>query len=286
MKKNILTRSAFVIALTASLMLTGACENYRAASPETTVPETAALETTVVAETTAAPTVTVSPTPVETTVKKIPAEPIDTSIRTDLPAPALYTVTGLTATGKTAVWPDANRETASRYLVAGDFVTVVAVVGNESRPYALLDTGEYVLLAGLEEVPVATDTPAPTATPKPTKAPTKAPTKTPTETTAAPTDPPPATTATPAYSENCDNIRNLIIAKLQEKGIWYPDAEVIGHDLIQVSVGYDSSDDRYATGYVNSKYGTPDGTGATSVSVWIADGWLYMSSTSCALPTA
>ena len=285
MKKNIVTRSAFVIALSASLMLTG-CESYRAASPETTVPETAVVETTALTETTAAPTMTASPTPAETTAKMIPIEPIDTSIRTDF-APTLYTVTGLTATGKTAVWKDDTRETASRYLVAGDIVTVVAIVGSESRPYALLDTGEYVLLASLEAVPVAT--PTPTAAPKPTKAPVKetAPAATTAATTTAPTDPPPSpTTAAPAYSENCDNIRNLIIAKLQEKGVWYPDAEVIGHDLIQVSVGYDSSDDRYATGYVNSKYGTPDGTGATSVSVWIADGWLYMSSTSCALPTA
>ena len=287
MKKNIVTRSAFVIALAASLVLTVACDNYRAASPETTVPETAVVvETTEVTETTATPTavptVAESTTPAETTAKKIPAEPIDVSIRTDLPAPALYTVTGLTATGKTAVWPDANRETASRYLVAGDFVTVVAVVGNESRPYALLDTGEYVLLAGLEEVPVATDTPAPTATPKPTKAPTK----TPTETTAAPTDPPPATTATPAYSENCDNIRNLIIAKLQEKGVWYPDAAVNGGGSISVTVGYASSDDQYATAFANGKFGTPDGTGATSVSVWIADGYLNMSYEKCALPTA
>ena len=285
MKKNIVTRSAFVIALSASLMLTG-CESYRAASPETTVPETAVVETTALTETTAAPTMTASPTPAETTAKMIPIEPIDTSIRTDF-APTLYTVTGLTATGKTAVWKDDTRETASRYLVAGDIVTVVAIVGSESRPYALLDTGEYVLLASLEAVPVAT--PTPTAAPKPTKAPVKetAPAATTAATTTAPTDPPPSpTTAAPAYSENCDNIRNLIISKLQEKGVWYPDAEVIGHDLIQVSVGYDSSDDRYATGYVNSKYGTPDGTGATSVSVWIADGWLYMSSTSCALPTA
>ena len=286
MKKNIVTRSAFVIALSASLMLTG-CESYRAASPETTVPETAVVETTALTETTAAPTMTASPTPAETTAKMIPNEPIDTSIRTDLPTPALYTVTALTATGKTAVWKDDTRETASRYLVAGDIVTVVAIVGSESRPYALLDTGEYVLLASLEAVPVAT--PTPTAAPKPTKAPVKetAPAATTAATTTAPTDPPPSpTTAAPAYSENCDNIRNLIISKLQEKGVWYPDAEVIGHDLIQVSVGYDSSDDRYATGYVNSKYGTPDGTGATSVSVWIADGWLYMSSTCCALPTA
>lgn len=276
-----------MIALAASLLLTASCESYRAASPETTVPETAAAETTAVTETTATPTVvptvTVSPTAAETTAKKIPVEPIDTSIRTDLPAPALYTVTGQTATGKTAVWKDDTRETASRYLIADDIVTVVAIVGNESRPYALLDTGEYVLLASLEAVPVATATP--TATPKPTKAPTKTPTTT-TAATTAPTNPPPATTAAPAYSENCDNIRNLIIAKLQEKGLWYPDAAVIGDDSMSLTVGYDSSDERYATGYVDGKYGTPDGTGATSVSVWIEDGWLNISSTKCALPSA
>jgi len=272
-----------MIALAASLVLTASCESYRAASPETTVPETAVVETTAVTKTTAAPTITVSPTPVETTVKKIPVEPIDTSIRTDLPAPALYTVTGQTATGKTAVWKDDTRETASRYLIADDIVTVVAIVGNESRPYALLDTGEYVLLASLEAVPVATATP--TATPKPTKAPTKTPTTT-TAATTAPTNPPPATTAAPAYSENCDNIRNLIIAKLQEKGLWYPDAQVVGGGSVSLTVGYGSSDDQYATAFVNGKFGQAVSTGATSVSVWIADGWLYMAYDQCDLPSA
>jgi len=286
--KKILIRAVFVIVLGVCLLLNAACENYRAASPDTAVPETAAAETTAVTETTATPTVvptvTVSPTAAETTAKKIPVEPIDTTIRTDLPAPVLYTVTGQTATGKTAVWADASRDTASRCLIAGDLVTVVAIVGRESRPYALLDTGEYVLLASLEAVPVATATPAATATPKPTKAPTKTPAAT-TAAITAPTNPPPATTAAPAYSENCDNIRNLIIAKLQEKGLWYPDAAVIGDDSMSLTVGYASSDDQYATAYVG-KFDKAVSSGVTSVSVWIEDGWLNMSSTKCALPSA
>ena len=148
-------RAASIILAAGILMILAGC---RAAKPiETTVPETAAVETTAAptAVPTVAPVITASPTPAETTAKKIPVVPIDTAIRTDLPAPALYTVTALTSTGKTAAWKDATRETASRYLAAGDTVTVVAIVGSESRPYALLDTGEYVLLASLEAVPVA-----------------------------------------------------------------------------------------------------------------------------------
>ena len=283
MKHKGLTGSALLITLSVSLMLTG-CEFYRAASPETTVPETAVVETTAVTKTTAAPTITVSPTPAETTAKKISVEPIDTSIRTDLPAPALYTVTGQTATGKTAVWKDDTRETASRYLIAGDTVTVIATVGSESRPYALLDTGEYVLLSSLEAMPVATATPAPTATPKPTKAPSKE--TAPAATTAAPTDPPPvATTAAPAYVENPDNIKALTIQKLIDKNLWFPDATVIGDGSKGWTLGYNYGDEKYAQAFVDGKFGEGTNYGATSISVWIADGYLYMSYTKCAIPS-
>ena len=286
MKKTTFTRSALVIALSASLMLTAACENYRAASPETTVPETTVVETTGETKPSEAATVTANPTPAETTVEKIPVEPIDTSIRTDLPAPALYTVTGKTATGKTTVWQDASRETASRYLVAGDTVTAVAIVGSEARPYALLDSGEYVLLESLEAVPVATATPAPSATPKPTKAPVKE-TTAPATTTAAPTDPPPAaTTAAPAYVENPDNIKALVIQKLIDKGLWFPDATVIGDGSMGWTLGYKPSDERYAKAFVNAKFNDKTNYGATSVNVWIADGYIYISCTTCALPEA
>ena len=70
---------------------------------------------------------------------------IDTSIRTDFLEPAVYQVIS-----RTAVWTDETRTDVSRYLEAGETVTVTAEVGESSRVYALLDTGEYVLLAKLE----------------------------------------------------------------------------------------------------------------------------------------
>ncbi len=291
MKKKIVTRSAFVIALSASLLLTVACENYRAASPETTVPETAVVETIEVTETTAVPTMTASPTPVETTVKKIPVEPIDVSIRTDLPTPAIYTVTALTATGKTAVWKDDTRETASRYLIAGDIVTVVAIVGSESRPYALLDTGEYVLLANLEAVPVATATP--TATPKPTKAPVKetAPAATsaaPAPTSTEPPAPPPATS--PAYYPNAENIRNLIVGSLQTQGRWFPDATSFGGDSANIPVDYFISDQKFADYYLGGKFKPEYNNAGVSVTVTIEAGadcdYVVISSTKCTMPSS
>ena len=275
-------RAASIILTAGILMILAGCQTVKPI--ETTVPETAAVETTAAptAVPTVAPVITASPTPVETTVKKIPVEPINTSIRTDLPAPTLYSVTGQTATGKTAVWPDASRETASRYLVAGDFVTVVAIVGNESRPYALLDTGEYVLLGSLEAVPVAT--PTPTAAPTPTKVPVKE-TTSPVATTAAPTDPPPATTAAPAYSENPDNIKALVIQKLTEKGLWFPDQPSIGDGSMGWTLGSAYADEKYATAFVNGKFTDITNYGASSVSAWIENGYIFISFTSCALPS-
>lgn len=122
-------------------------------------------------------------------------------------------------------------------------------------------------------------------TPKPTAKPTVK--ETTAATTAAPTQTaPPATTATtPAYTENCDNIKNLIIAKLQAKGLWYPDEPQIGDDSKGWSLGYNVSDEKYAEAYVNAKYGNSTFTiGCTSVSCWIADGFIWVSSTKCALP--
>ena len=288
MKHKGLTGSALLITLSVSLMLTG-CESYRAASPETTVPETAVVETTEVTETTAVPTVTASPTPVETTVKKIPVETIDTSIRTDLPAPALFTVTGQTASGKTAVWKDDTREIASRYLIAGDIVTVVAIVGNESRPYALMDTGEYVLLASLEEVPIAT--PTPTASPKPTKAPTKTPAATtaaPAPTSTEPPAPPPATS--PAYYPNAENIRNLIVGSLQTQGRWFPDATSFGGDSANIPVDYFISDQKFADYYLGGKFKPEYNNAGVSVTVTIEAGadcdYVVISSTKCTMPSS
>ena len=263
------------------------CKNYGSSDTVVTA-ATEIVETTAVTEPAAVSTMTASPTPAETPAKKIPVEPIDASIRTDLPAPALYTVTALTATGKTAVWKDDTRETASRYLIAGDIVTVVAIVGSESRPYALLDTGEYILLASLEAVPVATATP--TATPKPTKAPTKNPTATtaaPAATTAAP---PAATTATPAYYPNAENIRNLIVGSLQTQGRWFPDATSYGDDSISTPIDYFNSDQKYADDYLEAKFPAGHNIGGISVSVTIEKGsdcdYVVIYSTKCAMPTS
>jgi len=292
MKKKVLCRTVLMIALSASLMLTG-CESYRAASPETTVPETAVVETTAATENTVVPTAvpTMTPTPVVLTANANGINPIDTSVRTDF-APTLYTVTGQTATGKTAVWKDVYRETASRYLIAGDIVTVVAIVGNESRPYALLDTGEYVLLASLEAVPVATATP--TATPKPTKAPTKTPTAT-TATTAAPaptsTEPPaPPPVTSPAYYPNAENIRNLIVGSLQAQGRWFPDATANGDDSISTPVDYFYSDQKFADDYLEAKFQTQYNNAGVSLTVTIEKGadcdYVVISSTCCPMPTS
>jgi|GEM_PF-3102169 len=137
-------------------------------------------------------------------------------------------------------------------------------------------------------------TTAPAATTKSTTAPaatTKAPAATTKATTAATTAAPPVETAppqtaAPAYAENCDNIKSQIIAQLQAKGLWYPDAEEAGGGSIQLSVGYGNSDEQYATAFVNAKFGQSTTIGATSVSVWIESGYLNMSYTKCTLPAA
>lgn len=136
--------------------------------------------------------------------------------------------------------------------------------------------------------PTPTSTPTPTTTPKPTKTPVKE--TAPAATTAAPpatttAAPPVATTAAPAYVENPDNIKALIIQMLTEKGVWYPDAAVNGGGSMGCTLGSTCSDDRYAKAFVEGKFGEPDGTGATSVSVWIENGYLYMSYTGCILPS-
>lgn len=309
MKKSRRTETAHMtarmIALAGSLLLTASCGNYHAASPDTTVPETAAADSSsAVAGKTAATAVTTitavteSPVPLETAAMTRAVYPIDISIRTDLEDPVLYTVTGRTVTGQTAAWKDVSRETASRYLAAGDTVTVVAIVGDKSRPYALLDTGEYVLLASLEAVPAVTATPTdnPTAAPKPTKAPTKTPAKAPASTaagTAAPTDPPPATTATPSYYPNADNIRNLIVGSLQAQGRWFPDATAFGDDSANIPVDYFSSDQKYADYYLGGKFKSEYNEGGVTVSVTIDKApnewstncdYVVISSTKCTMP--
>ena len=196
MKKTVTTAIAMVT-LVSTLALT-ACTGKESVATTSLVPETSP------AQTTAAPT----PAPTETTALTVSVDndeilvyTIDTTLRTDLPVPTAYT-----ATGKAAVWKDASRSDIARYLSAGETVTVVAKVGDTTRPYALLDTGEYVLLSLLSEV-VPTETAAPTETTKAPAETTKAP-STPKATTApkataapAQTDAPAATTAAPAQTE-------------------------------------------------------------------------------------
>lgn len=140
--------------------------------------------------------------------------------------------------------------------------------------------------AAVTATPAATATPTPTMTPTPTPKPTKAPVK---ETTApvATTAAPPPTTAAPAYVENPDNIKDIIIQMLTDKGVWYPDAAVTGDGSMGCTLGSTCSDDRYAKAFVEGKFGEAKelGIGATSVSVWIENGYLYMSYTKCALPS-
>jgi len=143
----------------------------------------------------------------------------------------------------------------------------------------------------LKETTAATMKAIETATPVTT---TKAPIATsvdPVATTAATTAAPPVETlppqtVAPAYTENCDNIKNLVIDQLQAKGLWYPDAEVNGGGSKSWTLGYGSADEQYATSFVNGKFGQTTSIGATSVSVWIESGYLNISYTKCILPVA
>ncbi len=191
-------KSPITLLLLSAVFLLCACAPEEKPTAVSSVPETSP------AQTTAAPT----PEPTETTAITVSVDndeilvyTIDTTLRTDLPTPTAYT-----ATGKAAVWKDASRSDIARYLAAGETVTVVAKVGDTARPYALLDTGEYVLLSLLSEV-VPTVTAAPTETTKApaetTKAPATPKATTAPKATAAPTqtDAPAATTAAPAQTE-------------------------------------------------------------------------------------
>jgi outer membrane biosynthesis protein TonB len=144
--------------------------------------------------------------------------------------------------------------------------------------------------AAVTATPAATATPTPTMTPTPTPKPTKAPVKetAPAATTAAPpaattAAPPPPTTAAPAYVENPDNIRAIIIQKLIDKGVWYPDQPSNGSGYAGCTLGSTCSDEKYAEAFVSGRF--DNGTAATSINVWIENGYLYMSYTDCALPS-
>lgn len=217
-----------------------------------------------------------------------------------LPVPATYT----SLFDGTKIYSDGSRTVILKTLVKGDRVTITGTSGK----YGVTAEGSFVNLHLMSIVITVTPAPAETtaAPTDPTAATTKAPATTTKATTAAATKTPVATTkattaattvAPPvettvsswtelAYAENCDNIKSLIIAQLQAKGLWFPDAEVNGGGSVQLSVGFANADDQYATAFVNGKFGQSTSIGATSVSVWIADGYLNMSYTKCYLPAA
>jgi len=140
----------------------------------------------------------------------------------------------------------------------------------------------------------ASETTAPAATTKSTTAPvatTKSTTAPAATTKATTTAAPPVETTVPSwtaptYAENCGAIKSLVIAKLQAKSLWFPDAEVNGGDSKGWTLGFGSADEQYAESYVTGKFGQTTNVGVTSVSVWIEGGYLYISSTSCALHAA
>lgn len=110
----------------------------------------------------------------------------------------------------------------------------------------------------------------------------------PAESTSAESDKEPTerpATSVPEYSENCGNIKNLVIQKLQEKGLRFPEQPVTGDDAFSCTVGYYKSDNEYAQLYVNGNHGDPAlCKGAASVSCWIEDGNVWISASSCDLP--
>ena len=240
-----------------------------------------------------------SPSPSVLSAVTTPA-PIDTVSIVPLSSAVIYSVN----TDGVLLYADATRATVLRTLAKGEQVTVTAASGR----YALTSDGGYVNLMLLTAVgpvvvePLPTDTqaieptetaaantPTPTPTPKPkTATPTPRPATTTTTTTAA------TTTAAPTetwYTENCENIRNLVIAKLQARGLWYPDAKVIGWDWAAGTVGYMDCDEEWAEDYVQGKFGESKSIGVTSVTVaiWVNpdDGLTYLriDTTACALPT-
>jgi len=102
---------------------------------------------------------------------------------------------------------------------------------------------------------------------------------------------------TESYFENCENIRNLIIANLQSRGFWFPDAPVNGKGWSAATVNSCYFDEKWAEEFLG-KFASLEkfrdlgnGCGVTSISVWIAmnpdDGleYVYCSSTDCVYPT-
>lgn len=227
--------------------------------------------------------------------------PIDTESIVPLASPVIYAAN----MDGVRLYTDKARTTVLRSLTKGEQVTVTG----QSNQYVLTSDEAYVnllLLTAIGPVVVEptvqeTATPEPTetiavATPSPTPKPkTATPTPKPaTQTTTAVTTPTPTTVATTTgtwYTENPENIRNLVIAKLQEKGLWYPDAEVIGWDWKSWSLGYGSADELYAESYVEGKMGCAGNTfGVTSVTVtiWVDPSCnmesIKIETTACSLP--
>lgn len=227
--------------------------------------------------------------------------PIDTESIVPLASPVIYAAN----MDGVRLYTDEARTTVLRSLTKGEQVTVTG----QSNQYALTSDGAYVNLLLLTAIgpvvvePTVQETAAvePTetiavATPSPTPKPkTATPTPKPaTQTTTAVTTPTPTTVATTTgtwYTENPENIRNLVIAKLQAMNLWYPDAEVIGGDWKSWSLGYGSADELYAESYVQGKMGHEGNTcGVTSVTVtiWVDPSCnlesIKIETTACSLP--
>jgi|GEM_PF-3480391 len=206
-------------------------------------------------------------------------------------------VTYAAAFDNVRLYDNATRTTIQAILKKGERVTITGTADK----YGVTGFGYYVNLnlmtITVDIMPTPEETVVPAETtreletsvskePATTIKTTTAPVVTAAVTTQSTTTAPPPTTAAPAYAENCDNIKSLVIAQLQAKGLWFPDATVNGGGSVQLSVGYANANDQYATAFVNGKFGQSASIGATSVSVWIADGYLNMSYTKCTIPTA
>lgn len=102
-------------------------------------------------------------------------------------------------------------------------------------------------------------------------------------TTTAETAPPTVTTA--LYEPNCENIKTYIVNNLQSRGYWFPDEVSIGGGSAALTTNYFYSDDKFAEGFLR-KFTNIDklGTGVISVNVWIEDGYVWFSYTTCKYP--
>jgi len=160
--------------------------------------------------------------------------------------------------------------------------------------------------AGSAAVSTASPSLPPTATPAPTLSPTPEPTLIPTPAvqsaskaaakptvreTAQATATTQAAAATttavtaPQYYPNCDNIRNLIIVKLQAIGKWCPEGVIKGDGSMNIPIDYFGEDDGFANDYIR-KFTETKSIGCVSVSVKIEGDYVYISSEKCYLTSA